>query len=58
MVYNWELAGSVGYQLSEKVHLIIEPTYRTSLNSLTKTDGSLSEKNKTFGFLTGIRFKL
>ena len=58
MVYNWELAGSVGYQLSEKVHLIIEPTYRTTLNSLTKTDGSLSEKNKTFGFLTGIRFKL
>ena len=58
MVYNWEFAGGVGYQLSEKIHLIMEPTFRTTLNSLTKSDESLSEKNKNFGFLTGIRFKL
>jgi hypothetical protein len=58
LILNWEIAAGVGYQLTETISVIAEPTYRTSLNEVTLRDSPLGEKNKTFGFLTGIRIKL
>jgi hypothetical protein len=58
LLWNWEIAAGFGYQLTENVNLILEPTYRNSINNVTLDDAPISEKNKTLGILTGIRIKL
>ncbi len=55
---NFEIATGVGYQLSEKYIITIEPSYKTNISSLTKSEYPLNQKFETIGINAGIRIKL
>lgn len=56
--FNFEIATGLGYQLSEKYIITVEPTYRTNISSITKSEYSLNQRFESIGINAGLRIKL
>ena len=51
------LAGvQLGYRFMKKIDIIVEPNYRQSINTLTKSSSNFSTTPSGFGFMTGLRY--
>ena len=56
-VVNVHLAAGVTYFYSEKTSFLITPSFRRSVNSITKEEARFTEKLQYVGVSFGTRFK-
>lgn len=57
-VFNLHIATGVSYQYTENLHLLLEPYYKRSLNSITEEETPFSEKVEYMGIAFGVKLDI
>lgn len=58
VVFNYQLAAGLGYQLNNRLAFMLRPTYRTNLNSVLQPGFGIETRYHAFGINLGINYKI